>query len=164
MLSTDNVENKWGNAKAKDNGTEGKKTWLWNSYSIEDKDIYRNNQYKEIENNSWMGRTRYLLNKVRQIRTNFCVKINLVKQKNHKNLMEDLYMQNYLKVFQITDNLELIIWNNYWSRKLFFCKKHIQEYLYYVVITIFQTEYDLRSYLFVRRLCNVMLCNITHTI
>lgn len=60
-----------------------------------------------------MGRTRYLLNKVRQIKTNFCVKINLVKHKNHKNLMEDLYMKNYLKVFQITDNLELIIWDNY---------------------------------------------------
>ena len=55
-----------------------------------DKKAFLNDQCKEIEENNRMGKTRYLFKKIRDIKGTFHAKMGTIKDKNGKELEEDI--------------------------------------------------------------------------
>ena len=52
------------------------------------KKAFLSNQYKEIEENNRLGKTRDLFKKIRDTKGTFHAKMNTIKDRNHMNLTE----------------------------------------------------------------------------
>ena len=79
-----------------------------------DKKAFLNHQYKEIEENNRMGKTRDLLKKIRDTKGTFHAKMGTIKDRNGMDLTEAEYIKNrwqeYTELYKKMPQTVMMVW------------------------------------------------------